>query len=87
VTYMPKLETKRGKCTLDPSILRLIQELAQALQAHHLGLTTTEPFARTYKRDESLIKQAEDFLMIAQERTQSWHVSPREYRPPGTGPK
>lgn len=90
MTYMPKLETKRGKCTLDPSILRLIQELAQALQVHHLQYAANEPVPGGYARDIadlSLINQAEDFLMIAQERTQSWRVSPREYRPPGTGPK
>ena len=87
MTYVTKPETKPGVCTIDPSILQLIKDLAQALQMHHLGLTTTEPFARTYERDQSLLNQSEDFLMIAQGRTQSWRINPREYRPPGTGPK
>jgi len=75
MTYeMPKLETKPGKCTLDPSVLVLIQELAQALQAHHIGFVTTEPFARTYGRDAKLLDRAEDFLMIAQGKTQTWRI-------------
>ena len=51
--------------TVDPSVLELIRDLAQALRAHHLGHTTTEPFARTYYRDHKLINQAEDFLTAA----------------------
>ena len=51
-----------SETTIDPSVLQFIGELAQALQMHHLGLTTTEPFARTYERDQSLLNQAENFL-------------------------
>lgn len=60
--------------TLDPSMLCLIKDLAQALQGHHLGLTTTEPFTRTYERDRVLLNQAEDFLSIAQGRPQPWRI-------------
>ena len=68
--YETKIETRKVESTLDPSILRLIEQLALALQEHHLGLTTLVPFARTYKRDRVLLNQAEDFLMIAQGRSQ-----------------
>ena len=68
-------ETNPCTCTVDPSVLELIRDLAQALQTHHLGLTTTEPFARTYYRDLTLIDQAEDFLMVAQGKPQHWRVT------------
>lgn len=75
MTYVtPKIETKKGESTLDPSVLQLIKELAEALQMHHLGLTTLEPFARTYKKDRVLLNQAEDFLSIAQGRSQPWRI-------------
>lgn len=72
--YETKVETRKVGITLDPNILWLIKELAQALQAHHLGYTTTESFAKTYKRDLALLNQAEDFLMIAQGEPQPWRV-------------
>ena len=74
MTYKTNLETSPGKCTIDPSILGLIKELAWALQAHHLGHTTNEPFARTYDRDKKLIDRAENFLMIAQGKSQPWRI-------------
>lgn len=73
--YEIKVETSKSvESTLDPSVTQLIEQLALALQEHHLGLTTLVPFARTYKRDQVLLNQAEDFLMIAQGRSQSWRV-------------
>ena len=69
-----KPEPKPDECTLDPSVLQLIQDLAQQLQAHHLGHTTTMSFAQSYRRDMDLLDRAENFLMIAQGRSQPWRI-------------
>lgn len=69
-----KVNPMKIESTVDPSILRLIEQLALALQSHHTGLVTTEPFARTYKRDRVLLNQAEDFLTIAQGEPQPWRI-------------
>ena len=72
--YEIKVKTREPKSTLDPSVARLIRGLALALQSHHLGLTTMVPLARTYERDQSLLNQAEDFLMITEGKLQPWRI-------------
>lgn len=61
-------------CTIDPSVLELIRDLACALQAHHVGSVTTESFAHTYGRDLKLVNQAEDFLSVAEGGVQTWRI-------------
>ena len=67
-------ETNPCTCAIDPSVLELIRHLAQALQMHHVGFTTTESFAHTYERDLKLVNRAEDFLSIAEGETQTWRI-------------
>lgn len=62
---------------LDPSILQLIKNLAQALQSHHIDCTASDDplvFARALYRDRELVDKARDFLAMAQGRPQSWHI-------------
>ena len=71
---MCETETETNLCTVDPSVLELIQDLALALQAHHVGSTTTETFAYTYNRDLKLVNRAEDFRSVAEGRPQTWRI-------------
>ena len=77
MTYESENETQPSECTLDPSVLQLIQELAQALQSHHIDCTASDDplvFARALYRDRELVDEARDFLAMAQGRPQSWHI-------------
>ena len=74
---MHESETKPSECALDPSVLQLIQELAQALQSHHIDCTASDDplvFARALYYDRELVDEARDFLAMAQGRLQSWHI-------------
>ena len=44
------------------SVIELIRELKEALEDYHAGTFTLRPLAQTHKRDEELIRQAEEFL-------------------------
>ncbi len=48
---------------LERKVIRILRELIEALEEHHLGRDTLKPFGVTYKRDRDLLRRAKEILM------------------------